>query len=85
MSEETTIEKVPFKANLSLIITVVIGVMAFCAAYYNLLINISTVQVQVAQVYATVESGNKQNVSDHAVIKEQLQDHESRIRDLEKK
>ena len=85
MPEEKTIDKIPFKMTLPVLVGVVIAVATILGGYYNLLSGIASVQVQVAKVYATVENGNSQNSIDHQSMIHKMDDHEARIRKLEEK
>lgn len=80
MTEEIT-DKIKFKLTIPNIIGIVGLVAAVCAGYYYLIAQITDVNVRVAQVYLEVQNGNKE----HQTFLDKLDDHENRIRAVEKK
>jgi len=80
MTNEETIDKKPFKVTIPTLIWMVAIVASVCGGYYNLLSSIADVNSRVAQVYVEVQNGNKE----HANFQKMIDDHENRIRTLEK-
>lgn len=78
---EETIDKIPFKVNIPIVVTIIMVTGGFCVAYFKLQAQITQANVGIAAILERVSDTNN---SVDALAKK-MEEHEKRITTIEAK
>jgi hypothetical protein len=78
---EETIDRIPFKVNLPIVVTIISVTGGFCFAYFKLQAQITQANVGIAAILEKVSDTN----ADIAALKKNLEEHEKRLTTIEAK